>query len=72
MAWMTLTCGQCGHAADIDQFCNTPLNGPLPKNTYQCPSCHYAVEIRAGQGVRYESGLYVPGPLSLVPVAARL
>lgn len=73
MPWMLMTCGWCGHRADLDEFTRTPVGGDLPKNTFQCPACGRAFERRvSGPGVRYESGLYVPGPVELVPVPSRL
>ncbi|MCP3177284.1 hypothetical protein MJO47_09255 [Desulfuromonas sp. KJ2020] len=73
MTWMNITCGKCGHQADIDEFTHTPISGPLPKNTFQCPTCMAAIERRTvGPGKLYESGLYVPGPVKLVAVDSRL
>ena len=72
MTWMNISCAKCGHVADIDLFTRTPISGELPDNTYQCPACQYAIERRAAPGTRYDSGLYVPGPVRLVPVDARL
>lgn len=73
MSWMQITCGQCGQASDFDDFTRTPVGGALPRNTFQCPACGYAFERRStGQGTLFPSGLYVPGPVSLVPVDGRL
>jgi hypothetical protein len=73
MPWMMMTCGGCGHQDDIDEFCRTPISGELPRHVYQCPRCGLAIERRvSGPGTRYESGLYVPGPVELVRVEARL
>lgn len=73
MSWILMTCGGCGHTADIDEFCKTPVYGDLPRGTYQCPSCGLAIERRsAGKGVRYPSGLYVPAPVELVKNSSKL
>ena len=72
MPYMMLSCGRCGHQADLDDWCSTPISGPLPKNTYQCPNCRTAIERRATPGTLYESGLYVPGPVELVVVNSRM
>jgi hypothetical protein len=73
MPWMLITCGSCGQSADIDAFTRTPVGGELPKNTFQCPACGCAFERRVkGPGTRYESGLYVPGPMEVVRVETRL
>ena len=72
MTWMDISCGKCGHVADIGQFTSTPLGGNLPDNTYQCPACQYAIQRRAAPGKHYDSGLYVPGAVRFVQVDARL
>jgi hypothetical protein len=36
-----ITC-RCGHSADIDLFCQTPVAGTLPPAHFQCPSCKVA------------------------------
>jgi hypothetical protein len=69
---VTLTCGTCGHKGEFDDFCKTPVGGDLPRGVYQCPVCNRAVRVTAGPGTRFPSGLYVPGPITLVPVDARL
>lgn len=72
MPFMLMTC-RCGHQADIDEFTRTPVTGELPKNVFQCPRCHLAVERKVtGPGTLYDSGLFVSGPIELVPVQARL
>lgn len=56
-----LTCGECGHEADFEEFRHTPINGELPGGTYQCPSCKGAWRYEAiGKGTLYPSGLFVP------------
>ena len=47
IAYMTLSCGKCGHVADIEEFCHTPIMGDLPAGQYQCPACTYAFQRRA-------------------------
>jgi hypothetical protein len=71
MFWMTLTCGNCGHEAQIDEFTRTPVAGDLPHNVYQCPSCRHAIERRQGKPSVYPSGFVMPGPVTLVPVDSR-
>jgi hypothetical protein len=72
MPWMNMTCGKCGHEADIDEFTRTPIAGELPRNVFQCPKCRHAIERRHGQPTVYPSGFVMPGPVMLVPVGARL
>lgn len=73
MPWMLMTCGKCGHKADIDEFCSTPVYGELPKGVFQCPACGIAIRRRiSGPGTLYPSGHYVPGPVELVEVSPRL
>lgn len=72
MSWMLMTCGSCGHQADIDEFCRTAIAGELPRNVYQCPVCCHAVEKRLGAPKLHPSGWIEPGAVSLVPVAGRL
>jgi hypothetical protein len=69
---MTITCGECGQAADLDKWTETAIAGQLPRNTYQCPTCHFAFERVQTPGERYPNGFYMPGPVKLVPVEARL
>lgn len=72
MPWMTITCGKCGHEADIDEWTTTPVSGKLPRNTFQCPQCKLAFERKHGKPTVYKSGFIMPGPVSLIPVGARL
>jgi hypothetical protein len=73
MPWMNITCGRCFHEGDLDTFTATPIYGDLPPNTVQCPACGIAIEKRvSGPGQRYESGLYVHGPVELVVVESRM
>ena len=67
-----MTCGQCGHRADLEKFCTTALGGDLPRNHYQCPECHHAFVKTFGRPTIYASGFVMPGPVALVPVGARL
>ena len=69
---MNIICGKCGHEADIDDWTRTPVGGPLPSNTYQCPACRLAFERVSGKPAVLANGFVVPGPVSLVPVAAML
>lgn len=52
IAYMTLSCGKCGHVADIEEFCHTPIMGTLPAGQYQCPACKYAFQRRAAGTLR--------------------
>ena len=67
-----ITCGACGHAADFDDFCTTPVGGDLPAGQYQCPACLRAFRRKSGPGTHYPSGLYVPGEAKIVTVETRL
>lgn len=72
MPWMLMTCGGCGHQADIDEFCSTPIGGRLPKDTYQCPACHLAIIRQFGPPTVLPSGYVMPGKVELVRVQASL
>jgi len=71
---VTLSC-KCGHVADLDSFCRTPIGGDLPNGQFQCPFCRYAWKrqesdyrvLRSGDSV-----CFVPGKVELVPVDGRL
>lgn len=69
---VTLTCGFCGVASPLDDFCETPINGRLPKNVYQCPRCKRAIEKRFGPPTVYKSGFVMPGDVTLVEIASVL
>lgn len=71
MSGAFITCS-CGHRADIDEFCTTPIFGALPKNVYQCPACHLAVERRMGPPTLLASGFVMPGKIEMVPVEVRM
>lgn len=68
---MNVTCGKCGHTADIDQWTRTEIAGRLPIGHFQCPSCHFAFrkcETTPGQTFRAGgSSMYIPGKIELVP-----
>jgi len=58
---MLLKCGKCGHEADFEEFCRTPITGELPRGTHQCPACKRAWRMEStGKGIHYPSGLYIP------------
>jgi hypothetical protein len=59
---------ECGHEADIEAFCSTPINGDLPAGTYQCPSCWRA--WRVGLEFEFSWSTYKRGVI--VPVQAVL
>lgn len=71
---MTITCGRCGQSADVDDWTRTELGGALPDGHFQCPNmaCNFAFERRHGAPKVYPSGFIAPGPVTLVPVQARL
>jgi transposase len=66
---MKITCGDCGHVADINDWTRTAVYGDLPRNHYQCPNCGTAFERKVGAGKWLAWGAYVPGEVELVPVA---
>jgi ribosomal protein S27AE len=72
MSWMKITCGDCGQSADINNWTQTPVYGDLPRNHYQCPNCGTAFERKVGPGEWMPWGVYHPGSVELVPVAARM
>jgi ribosomal protein S27E len=72
MPWMKITCGDCGHAADMDEWTRTSVYGELPINQYQCPNCGRAFVRKVGHGELMPWGAYVPGEVELVPIAARM
>ncbi len=54
---------ECGHEADIEEFCSTPVSGELPAGTYQCPRCSVAWRVGAEFKFRwstYKQGVIVP------------
>lgn len=72
MPWALMTCGQCGHEADLSTFCTTPISGELPKGVYQCPACGLAIRKTFGPATRHPSGWVEPGKVKLELVAGRL
>jgi hypothetical protein len=74
MAWMHITC-QCGHTADLDEFCQTPLFGQLPRGTYQCPACRVSWKRQESDHriIRHGSAAtYVAGKVEIALVESRL
>ena len=69
---VTLSCGFCGHRASLDEFCETPVSGRLPRNVFQCPACHRAVKKTYGPPTVYPSGFVMPGPVTMEEVGAVL
>ncbi len=58
---MCLLSCPCGHSEDFEAFTRTPVNGDLPRGTYQCSKCRGAWRYeQVGTGTFYPSGLYVP------------
>jgi len=72
MPWMKMSCGKCGHDADVDEWTKTPVRGDLPYGTYQCPKCGFAFKRHQGPSKVYPDGFVMPGPVSLVPVQSSL
>lgn len=74
ISYCTLICS-CGHEADLNEFCRTPISGELPKGHYQCPSCGYAWQRKESKPRIISNGfeaMVIPGKVELLPVAARL
>ena len=51
-SYCMLTCGKCGHQADMFDFCATPVYGALPPGQYQCPGCGTAFKVQAAGELR--------------------
>lgn len=72
--YCSLTC-QCGHRADLDAFCRTPIAGELPRGMFQCPACGYAFKrVESGHTLFTVGGesLIIPGKVRLVPCQGML
>ena len=75
LGFVNVTCGSCGHVADLDEFCCTPIFGELPKGEHQCPACGVAFRRVMGEWKVYQVGgtvVGIPGKVELVSVAGRL
>lgn len=74
--WITVTCGRCGHQADVDLWTRTTVQGELPPGQFQCPGCRLAFrrkEVEPGRTVRAGAErMYIPGRVALVPCEGRL
>jgi hypothetical protein len=58
---MLLSCGKCGHTADFEEFCHTPIAGELPRGTHQCPACRKAWRMeKTSPGKWLNAELYIP------------
>lgn len=58
---------RCGHEADFDHFCRTPVSGDLPPGHHQCPACRRAWTYRpTGPSSVGWSGLVIPPPVEAV------
>jgi hypothetical protein len=68
---MTVTCGKCGHTAEIEEWQNAKISGQLPAGMFQCPECGFAFERKSGPPTVYPDGFVIPGKVTLVPVQAR-
>lgn len=74
MAWLTLKC-ECGHSADLIEFCRTPIGGELPPGQFQCPGCGRAWRRRESEHRILRAGsemTIIPGKVEIVPVDAQL
>lgn len=70
--YCSITCGVCGQTNSVDAFCRTPIFGDMPKNQYQCPACHLAIERRMGESQLLPSGFVMPGKMEIVAIQARM
>jgi hypothetical protein len=72
-SFVTITCGACAHTADWEEFTRSPITGPLPPRTYQCPWCRAAWTIEPkGQGTHTPTGHYIPPPNQITRIPAAL
>lgn len=66
---MLLKCAKCGHEADFEEFCHTPITGDLPRGTHQCPNCKRAWRMEKIEPDRiYDCGLIIPGKRAAVSI----
>lgn len=69
---VTIDCMFCHHRDSLDRFCESPIFGPLPRNTFQCPSCHRAFRKTYGTPKVYPDGFIMPGEVTMVEVESVL
>lgn len=69
---ITMSCGFCGRRASLDEFCETSISGPLPRNVFQCPACRRAVRKTYGAPKVHPSGFVMPGDVEMVEVESVL
>lgn len=67
----TITCS-CGHNAPVDEFAATPIGGPLPRGSYQCPRCYRAWKIGTIRPLSRWTGLPGDPVRACVPVNPQL
>jgi len=72
MSGIEITCGACGHRAGFAEFDGTPLGGPLPDDTFQCPACGHAWRRAPAGGWRTICGVRHPGRIEIRPAQPRL
>lgn len=75
LGFCNVICGHCGHVADLDEFCRTPIYGELPKGEHQCPACGVAFKRTMSEYKVFHAGgewHAIPGKCELVPVGGRL
>jgi len=71
-SYCNLIC-KCGHEADYDEFCRTPIRGELPKGHHQCPRCHRAwTLVTKGKATLGWSGMVLPPDLVVEPISPSL
>lgn len=74
MGYINITC-QCGHVADLADFCRVPLFGELPPGQFQCPKCMTAWKRRESEHRILRSGseaIIIPGRVEVLMVDSRL
>jgi endogenous inhibitor of DNA gyrase (YacG/DUF329 family) len=61
---ITISCGFCGMPSPLNDWCEAPISGPLPRGTYQCPKC--------GKAFKREPQNDIIKPMRLVEVERHL
>lgn len=76
--YLSITCGKCGHVADMDEWTRRPVSGELEVGVFQCPKCNYAFKRQPGGAWRpiydekHRVAAVVPERIDLVPVQSRM
>lgn len=74
MGYVTIIC-KCGHVADLEEFCRTPIGGELPPGHFQCPKCTEAWKRVEGDYRILRAGAettIIAGRVTIVPVERQL